>query len=671
MKNLMTVLAMITSMALVSVGGGIAQPTIDGVINPLDEWDAYYLGTSVTAWGGGMSVDVYGFADDTHLYVAYVADKNQPGWSVADGLNVGSNFYYSTVKDSNLLDTVFHMENPGVTWQVMQTSDWVTWEEKGTLDDVGVVYGYTSMWDDANSDKWGVAELKIPLSLIAIEGAIQVELYGQYWQYDWPTTLFYVSLDLEGPLASNILAVPNPVAVGTAVDLSATVDDSTTGGSNIKSAEYSLDGGAWQSMADTFNSPTENVTATFTALSAPGVYDLCVRGTDIWDNTGTPECILLVVYDPEGGFVTGGGWIESPAGAIGVEDVAFFNGFENNTEGWVDFGGSVSRVASGTNGITSADGDWHAEIVVGVSNLDTAFTRWGGYNSQFPPGGYSTSIDIYLDVDGGFVNDTRFDWTSAINNPDGDHRRDFAFNGGFYDDDDGSPGSGLNRFVFTASNNCFRPDSWPKNPARDPIAITSSGWYTFQHRFYDSGGRVLAVDLSIIDSFGNVVQTWTLSDPTDIIGDTVGGNRYGWFASIEFPFLAIDNSLRTGFAYPTGRANFGFVSKYQKGAKTPTGKTEFVFQAADLNFHSDTYDWLVVTQGGSNAQFKGEGTINGAYKNGNPYKFMLWAGDDDPDTFRIRIWWEDESDGVENVVYDNAFAQAIGGGSIVIHTSKK
>jgi hypothetical protein len=27
--------------------------------------------------------------------------------------------------------------------------------------------------------------------------------------------------------------------------------------------------------------------------------------------------------------------------------------------------------------------------------------------------------------------------------------------------------------------------------------------------------------------------------------------------------------------------------------------------------------------------------------NGNAFKFMLWASDGSPDTFRIRIWWED------------------------------
>ena len=66
------------------------------------------------------------------------------------------------------------------------------------------------------------------------------------------------------------------------------------------------------------------------------------------------------------------------------------------------------------------------------------------------------------------------------------------------------------------------------------------------------------------------------------------------------------------------------------------------------------------------------GTINGEYAEefGSPYKFMIWVIDDDPeDTFRIRIWTEDES-GTETDVYDNGFDQAISGGEIVIHVKK-
>ena len=54
----------------------------------------------------------------------------------------------------------------------------------------------------------------------------------------------------------------------------------------------------------------------------------------------------------------------------------------------------------------------------------------------------------------------------------------------------------------------------------------------------------------------------------------------------------------------------GFVARYKKGANEPDGNTEFQFKAGDLNFHSSSYQWLVVVC--VRAQFKGEGTINGA-----------------------------------------------------------
>ena len=48
------------------------------------------------------------------------------------------------------------------------------------------------------------------------------------------------------------------------------------------------------------------------------------------------------------------------------------------------------------------------------------------------------------------------------------------------------------------------------------------------------------------------------------------------------------------------KASVGFVSKYQKGNNVPTGETEFQFQVAKFNFHSTSYDWLVVA--GAKAQ---------------------------------------------------------------------
>jgi hypothetical protein len=154
---------------------------------------------------------------------------------------------------------------------------------------------------------------------------------------------------------------------------------------------------------------------------------------------------------------------------------------------------------------------------------------------------------------------------------------------------------------------------------------------------------------------------------TVVVYDPAGGfvTGGGWIYS-EPGWCQLDDLC----AGAEGKANFGFVSKYKKDAKVPTGVTEFNFQAGGLNFHSNTYDWLVVNQGGTNAQYKGSGTINSSLDpNNEPYKFMLWATDQSlasDDTFRIKIWYEEDG-GNETVVYDNGFDQAIGGGSIIVH----
>ena len=145
-------------------------------------------------------------------------------------------------------------------------------------------------------------------------------------------------------------------------------------------------------------------------------------------------------------------------------------------------------------------------------------------------------------------------------------------------------------------------------------------------------------------------------DPT--AGFVTGG---GWFNSPAGAYKT-DPGL-------VGEANFGFVSKYKKGATVPDGNTQFVFRAGDLNFHSNLYQWLVVA--GGKAQFKGVGTINGR---GN-FGFLIYATDagststvGDVDTFRIQIWDKDNGDAT---VYDNGVEQSLGGGSIVIHTDGK
>ncbi len=187
-------------------------------------------------------------------------------------------------------------------------------------------------------------------------------------------------------------------------------------------------------------------------------------------------------------------------------------------------------------------------------------------------------------------------------------------------------------------------------------AYTAAGVYTVRMTVTDDDGGA---------SNQSVFQYVVIYDPD--AGFVTGG---GW----------IDSPLGAYRPNPglTGKANFGFVAKYQKGKSVPDGNTEFQFKAGDLNFKSTGYEWLVIS--GPKGQYKGYGTINGA---GN-YRFVLTIEDGDlkgtgVDKFRIRIWGDGSDLGGSGVIYDNQYAQAalddastsLGGGSVVIHSDSK
>jgi hypothetical protein len=230
-----------------------------------------------------------------------------------------------------------------------------------------------------------------------------------------------------------------------------------------------------------------------------------------------------------------------PAAALAAAPPApYFNGFENATDvdTWVTGNPNTEAMFDVTRSTagSSAAGGWHAEAAQNgyVTGTQLQYTRLGGYSSTFPVGGYKTSVDVYLDMSQAALGaDLRFDWSSAVSTPSGAHRRDFIFSVGT---DPITPG----QFVMSAGNNA---PGFPGNPDRNPLTVSTSGWYTFQHTFRNDSG-ILAVDMTVRPLGGSVLHTWTLSDPTDVIGSTVGGNRYGWLVYTDFPTLALDNITR-------------------------------------------------------------------------------------------------------------------------------
>jgi hypothetical protein len=224
----------------------------------------------------------------------------------------------------------------------------------------------------------------------------------------------------------------------------------------------------------------------------------------------------------------------------------------------------------------------------------------------------------------------------------------------------GNPAAITVNFTDTGITNDTVTISWGDNTTDNTFVGASSPLST-THTYTDAG--VYTVDVTVTDGCG---ASATMSFQFIVIYDPNGGfvTGGGFITSPAGAYVA-NPSL-------TGKANFGFVSKYLPGANVPSGNTEFQFKAAGLNFKSSEYEWLVVA--GAKAQFKGTGTVNGT---GN-YGFMLTAidgqinGGGGVDKFRIKIWDKNNGDAI---VYDNQIGgsddaeptTAIASGSIVIH----
>ncbi|MEZ4868660.1 MAG: choice-of-anchor Q domain-containing protein [Caldilineaceae bacterium] len=435
--------------------------------------------------------------------------------------------------------------------------------------------------------------------------------------------------------------------------------------SAVNSADLNLFGHSGETSAQAFSNFTpdvDDIVATSngnmpTALSS-------ILNTTLADNDGGTETHALVAGSPAIDAATGGPatdqrGVSRPQGSgfdIGAYELEQASNqppvvAANNADVTVDEG----QTATNSGMVSDADGDTvtlGASVGAVVNNGDGTWL-WSFDTTDDLAG---QTVTITADDGNGGTSSTSFDLTvnnvaptvGAISVPVDPQQIGTAVNAS---DPFSDPGTGD---THTAT--------WDWGDGSTSAGTVGSGAVGPDSHTYTTPG-VYTVQLTVTDDDGGVGQTIyqfvVVYDPAG--GFVTGG---GWITSPAGAYPA-DPSL-------TGKANFGFNSKYKNGQSTPSGNTEFQFKVANLTFKSSSYEWLVVA--GAHAKFKGAGTINGS---GN-YGFMLTATDGQVnggggiDKFRIKIW--DKNNG-DVVVYDNQMGQgddsnagtALGGGSIVIH----
>ena len=139
-------------------------------------------------------------------------------------------------------------------------------------------------------------------------GSHVVYLHGKDAANSWGpimSVVFNVSPapDLTGPVASGLVANPNPTAGASTVSLTASISDVTTGNSNVAAAEYFVDtagaNGTGTAMTSTFTSPTVSVSATANMAGRTiGTHTIYVHGKDAAGNWGATGTVTLTISPP-------------------------------------------------------------------------------------------------------------------------------------------------------------------------------------------------------------------------------------------------------------------------------------------------------------------------------------------------------------------------------------
>ena len=185
------------------------------------------------------------------------------------------------------------------------------------------------------------------------------------------TAIQSVTINNIVPLIIKIEAPSDPVDIINPVQVIAQFDDN-----NLESATWDWgDGTISEGIIDNYIQGNH-------LYETPGVYTINLIVTDICGETDMMEHRYVVIYDPEGSFVTGGGIINSPLGAsvqypeaTGMASFGFVSKYVKNKVN--PDGNTKFKFKAGDLDFKSTEYDWLV-----VSGSKAKFKGWGTINGE-------------------------------------------------------------------------------------------------------------------------------------------------------------------------------------------------------------------------------------------------------------------------------------------------
>ncbi|MFZ5932985.1 MAG: PKD domain-containing protein [Patescibacteria group bacterium] len=179
----------------------------------------------------------------------------------------------------------------------------------------------TYAWDLDNNGSFETTGQTVAFSAFALDGpdtktiAVQVIDGGNLTASD--TAL--ITINNVVPVAGIITAPLDPVLVNTTINTSASFTDAGT--LDTHTALWDWGDSTVSSGVVTESNGSGTVTGTH-AYTAAGVYTITLTVTDDDLGVGTNTFMCVVVYNPQGGFLTGAGRYDTPAGSISANPTA-------------------------------------------------------------------------------------------------------------------------------------------------------------------------------------------------------------------------------------------------------------------------------------------------------------------------------------------------------------